>query len=109
MHFLRLGYGTNNAWESDQLLQCTITLGYCGFFSRLIERSLAQDLGDKSDGTPRTRDALKQAWRDTYAKSKLTADLHFHDLRGAAVTMLAEAGCTVPEIATITGHTQAHA
>lgn len=31
-------------------------------------------------------------------------DLHFHDLRGTAVTMLAEAGCTVPEIASITGH-----
>lgn len=31
-------------------------------------------------------------------------DLHFHDLRGTAITMLAEAGCTVPEIASITGH-----
>ncbi|WP_445500227.1 hypothetical protein [Microvirga sp. G4-2] len=27
----------------------------------------------------------------------------------AATPMLAEAGCTAPEIATITGHTQAHA
>lgn len=31
-------------------------------------------------------------------------DLTFHDLRGTAVTRLAKAGCTVPEIATITGH-----
>lgn len=30
--------------------------------------------------------------------------LHFNDLRGTAVTMLAEAGCTVPHIASITGH-----
>lgn len=30
--------------------------------------------------------------------------LHFHDLRGTAVTMLSEAGCSVPQIATITGH-----
>jgi len=30
--------------------------------------------------------------------------LTFHDLRGTAVTRLAIAGCTVPEIATITGH-----
>lgn len=30
--------------------------------------------------------------------------LTFHDLRGTAVTRLAMAGCTVPEIATITGH-----
>jgi integrase len=31
-------------------------------------------------------------------------DLHFHDLRGTAVTRLALSGCTVPEIAAITGH-----
>jgi hypothetical protein len=28
----------------------------------------------------------------------------FHDLRGTAVTRLAIVGCSVPEIATITGH-----
>jgi integrase len=31
-------------------------------------------------------------------------DLHFHDLRGTAITRLALAGCTVPEIASVTGH-----
>ena len=31
-------------------------------------------------------------------------DLHFHDLRGTAVTRLALSGCTVPQIAAITGH-----
>ncbi|ACA15702.1 integrase family protein [Methylobacterium sp. 4-46] len=30
--------------------------------------------------------------------------LHFHDLRGTAVTMLSEAGCQPQQIATITGH-----
>jgi len=30
--------------------------------------------------------------------------LNFNDIRGTAVTMLAEEGCTVPEIADITGH-----
>ncbi|MGU3385847.1 tyrosine-type recombinase/integrase [Methylobacterium sp. D53M] len=30
--------------------------------------------------------------------------LHFHDLRGTAVTMLSEAGCNPQQIATITGH-----
>jgi integrase len=29
---------------------------------------------------------------------------HFHDLRGTAVTLLAEAGCTTPQIAAITRH-----
>lgn len=35
-------------------------------------------------------------------------DLHFHDLRGTAVTMLAEAGCSNAEIAAITGHSMQH-
>jgi len=63
----------------------------------------------RADGTPWTSDAFKKAWREAYEASKLKDDLHFHDLRGTAVTMLAEAGCTVPEIATLTGHSQAHA
>lgn len=32
------------------------------------------------------------------------ARLHFHDIRGTTVTMLFEAGCTVAEVASITGH-----
>lgn len=35
----------------------------------------------------------------------LSARLHFHDLRGTAVTMLFEAGCSVAEVASISGHT----
>lgn len=31
--------------------------------------------------------------------------LHFHDMRGTAVTMLAAAGVTVPQICAVTGHT----
>ncbi len=31
-------------------------------------------------------------------------DLHFHDLRGTAVARLALSNCSVPEIASITGH-----
>lgn len=32
------------------------------------------------------------------------ADLRFHDIRGTAVTILSECGCTTQEIAAITGH-----
>jgi integrase len=73
-----------------------------------IERRSTQIL-TRADGSPWTRDAFKQAWREAYAASELEDDLHFHDLRGTAVTMLAEAGCSVPEIAAITGHSPAHA
>ncbi len=59
-------------------------------------------------GTPWAKRRFHEVWSETAAAAGITA-LHFHDLRGTAVTMLAEAGCTVPEIATITGHSQAHA
>lgn len=42
-------------------------------------------------------------WEEASKAAGITG-LHFHDLRGTAVTMLAEAGCDVPEIASITGH-----
>ena len=58
----------------------------------------------KANGHPWTQDAFKKAWSATMKASKLTGGLHFHDLRGTAVTMLAEAGAAVPEIASITGH-----
>ena len=46
---------------------------------------------------------FKASWEAAATKAGIT-ELHFHDLRGTAVTMLAEAGCTTPQIAAITGH-----
>jgi integrase len=40
----------------------------------------------------------------TLPGSEEPVKLHFHDLRGTAVTLLSEAGCTPQQIATITGH-----
>jgi integrase len=54
-------------------------------------------------GLPWGADAFRNAWADASRKAGIT-DLHFHDLRGTAVTRLAEAGCTHIEIAPITGH-----
>jgi integrase len=45
-----------------------------------------------------------EQWEET-CKAAGIVDLHFHDMRGTTVTMLAEAGCTLPEIVSITGHT----
>jgi integrase len=47
--------------------------------------------------------AFRKAWADAARKAKI-ADLTFHDLRGTAVTRLAEAECSAAEIAAITGH-----
>jgi integrase len=47
--------------------------------------------------------AFRRAWREACRKAKITG-LTFHDLRGTAVTRLAEAECSAAEIASITGH-----
>ncbi|WP_342745218.1 tyrosine-type recombinase/integrase [Vannielia litorea] len=50
-----------------------------------------------------TESGFRASWR-TACKAAEVEGLTFHDLRGTAVTRLALAGCTTPEIATITGH-----
>ena len=56
-----------------------------------------------TDNKPWTEDGFRSSWRKACATAGITG-VTFHDLRGTAVTRLAVAGCTVPEIATITGH-----
>ncbi len=52
---------------------------------------------------PWTGDGFRTSWAKAANKAKITG-LTFHDLRGTAVTRLAECGCTEAEIASITGH-----
>jgi integrase len=56
-----------------------------------------------SFGRPWTEDGFRTSWDKAFRKTSLK-DLHFHDLRGTAVTRLALSNCSVPEIASITGH-----
>lgn len=54
-------------------------------------------------GTSWTPDGFKTS----FGKAKIAASIEgvtFHDLRGTAVVRLARAGCTLPEITAITGH-----
>jgi integrase len=56
-------------------------------------------------GDPWTSDGFRASWNKAFERAGLgDADLHFHDLRGTAVTRLALAGCSTAEIAAITGH-----
>jgi integrase len=58
-----------------------------------------------SFGEPWTSDGFRASWGKAFDKAKLgDADLHFHDLRGTAVTRLALSDCTTAQIAAITGH-----
>ena len=52
---------------------------------------------------PWTSHGFQTSWRIAATRAGITG-LTFHDLRGTAVTRLALVGCTVAEIATITGH-----
>jgi integrase len=54
-------------------------------------------------GLPWKPNAFRTTWRRACHEAKITG-LHFHDLRGTAVTRLAEAECSNAEIASITGH-----
>lgn len=67
-----------------------------------IERKNAVILTTKTDMAWKPR-YFKAQWEVYTIKAEIKG-LHFHDLRGTAVTMLAEAGCTTPQIASITGH-----
>lgn len=79
--------------------------------SRALKDALDEAAKDKkavtilttTKGTPWTSHGFSATWRKTLAKAKITG-LTFHDLRGTAVTRLAIAGCSEPEIATFTGH-----
>ena len=57
-------------------------------------------------GTPWTSDGFRASWRKLCARAQIK-ELTFHDLRGSAVTRLALAGASVPEIASVTGHSLA--
>ena len=59
--------------------------------------------------TTKTGRAFKKRWfAEQWGEATIAAELfelHFHDLRGTAITMLSEAGNTPQQIATVTGHT----
>jgi integrase len=88
-----------------------------GKSGRRLKIPVGKPLRDKLDAMPRVGETIltnsyRQTWtgdgfRTSWGKALKTAaveDLTFHDLRGSAVTRLAIAGCSVPEIASITGH-----
>jgi integrase len=56
-----------------------------------------------SEGKPWTPAGFRSSWRKACGAAGIVG-VTFHDLRGTAVTRLALAGSTEPEIATITGH-----
>jgi hypothetical protein len=70
-----------------------------------LARPQATTILTNTRGKPWTEDGFRTSWGKTFAKAKLADDLHFHDLRGTQLPAWPFAGCTVPQIAAITGHT----
>jgi integrase len=56
-----------------------------------------------SRGLPWKKRNFAKQWKAVCDEAEIK-DLHFHDLRGTAVTLLSEAHCTPQMIATLTGH-----
>lgn len=94
-------------------IKCTKTL------RRMLDnlpKTDATTLLTDGNGAPWKMDAFKKAWRAARDAAGIKAkdadgkevDLHWHDLRGTAVTMLSEAGVETQGIASITGHSLKH-
>jgi integrase len=59
----------------------------------------------ETTGKPYREDYFRHEFARIRGAAQLPSDLRFMDLRRTAVVRLAEAGCSVPEIAAVTGHT----
>jgi integrase len=104
---LRIGKNQRNGREAPLIsIPCTATLRQ---MLDGMERRSALILTTK-EGKRFTPRYFGHQWDAAMKAAKLSATkLRFHDLRGTAVTMLAEAGCSVPQIASITQHSLATA
>ncbi len=71
-------------------------------------RTAATMVVSETTGRPYTEDNFTHLFRGVADAAGLPDALQFRDLRRTAVVFLAEAGCSVPEIAAITGHFAAH-
>ena len=67
-------------------------------------RTAATMVVSETTGRPYAEDNFTHLFREIAGAAELPPELQFRDLRRTAVVFLAEAGCSVPEIAAITGH-----
>ena len=119
---IRLTWGD---YHGDAIMVTNRKSGRINKFPAMVTSGLARalDAYKESLGNPPlpdrailTQPRAGTPWADKqfsnkFSKAKNDAGLthlHFHDLRGTAVTVLAEEGCTDMQIASITGHSLKH-
>jgi integrase len=81
-----------------------------------VLRELLDDMQERATSTHILTSPRGHPWdagnfRRRFEKFQALAgidDVTFHDIRGTAITVLSDAGCTEAEIAAITGHTRKH-
>ncbi|MGV2136935.1 tyrosine-type recombinase/integrase [Agrobacterium sp. 16-2014-1-2a] len=94
--------GTNLRFtQSKTKARVLVPMGYLAEVLR--SQSDSGTILRNSRGAAWTSDGFNTSWRKCCARAGITS-LTFHDLRGTAITRMALAGCTVPEIAAVTGH-----
>jgi integrase len=82
-------------------VEIPVTGALAALLARIPKRAVT--ILTNSRGLPWTEAGFRASWAKAFNNAKI-GELHFNDLRGTAVVNLANAGCTVPEIASITGH-----
>lgn len=89
----------------------TVSIPIAAALAKVLEtlpRTKAKTILTNSRGEAWTSSGFRASYRKAVAKAGIVADLHFHDLRGTAVTRMALAGCSSLQIAAITGHAPRH-
>jgi integrase len=97
---LRQGKASRRGVKAPPItIRCTTTL------RRMLDSMPRESLVilTTKTGRPFKKRYFADLWERSTADAGLS-DLHFHDLRGTAITMLSEAGNTPQQIAAVTGH-----
>ena len=92
--------------ESRRALQPLITFKCTAALRRVLDAMprVSTVILDDEDRPAVQKEILCRTVGKVPTKANGSIDLHFHDLRGTAITMLSEAGTTPQQIAPITGH-----
>lgn len=97
------GWLTLRQGKTQRQISIPVSTVLAGELERFGRRGIVILVGER--GAPYTGNGFHQQWRKTTMKAGLAGRLTFLDLRRSAVVRLAEAGCSVSQIASITGHT----
>lgn len=83
------------------MVPCTALL--CAALHETPKRATTILTGKRGKPWKYPGDGFRTEWNKISVAAGIT-DLTFNDLRGTGITRMAEAGCEIPEIATISGH-----